>query len=291
VWLLLVMLGAVLLLMRQLEQPATVEFLGRVFSSDARQAAVVPTEAGSGEAKPADRDLDEQAEAPHVEDAVEDAAIWGEDPWAAVRDNALLSRPAEQKAWSLLLERAQQTSPDELRRQSLGEVAYAQLVNQPDAYRGRAVRVRGSVLRESRKRASVEAAGVAGYHQLVIAPRGGGEWPIVVYVLELPEEFPKGDGLREDVTVDGFFFKNWSYPHADGMGLAPVIVARTVDWPSPRPSSRPAERSVDLNAIVFGAGLAAAAATFFVGWVVRQTRRPAAAGAPLPDLLSLETES
>jgi hypothetical protein len=97
---------------------------------------------------------------------------------------------------------------------------------------------------------------------------------MVMYVLELPVGFPRGDDIRANVTVDGLFFKNWSFPYEGGMGLAPVIVARSVQWQSPpAPRSRPAE-PMDGHEVVVGVGVAAAAALVFMAWVVRQTHRP-----------------
>jgi len=282
VWMLIVMLGAVMLLMRQLRQPETEDFLGRVFSPERPAAGV---------------DASKQLNAGNLaavnrvpkDDPVADAASSRQGPWAAVKDKALFL-PAEREAWSQLLERARRTSAKDLEQISAGEVAYAQLVNQPDVYRGRAVRIRGTVLREKVKRATADTPEIGEYHQLWLAPRGGGEWPIVVYTLEIPEHFPRGDGLREPVVVDGFFFKNWSYPHADGMGLAPVIVARNVGWQPPRTAPAPAGQTTDFNAVIFGAGLAAMAAMFFVTWIVRQTRRPPRVDEARPNLAGLETE-
>jgi len=281
VWMLIVMLGAVMLLMRQLGQPETEEFLARVFSPD--RAAEVD---GSKQLHPGN-----PAHAKHAltDDPVTEAASSRQGPWAAVKDNALFSL-AEGEAWAQLLERARQLSPEELSEVSVGEVAYAQLVNQPDVYRGRAVRVRGTAFSEAVKHTPVDVPGIGEYHQLWLAPRGGGEWPILVYALELPEQFPRGGGLRERVTVDGFFFKNRSYQHDKGMGLAPVIVARSLGWHPPRTAPAPAGEATDFNAAIFGAGLAAMAAMFFVTWVVRQTRRPPHVDEARPDLAGLETE-
>jgi hypothetical protein len=49
-----------------------------------------------------------------------------------------------------------------------------------------------------------------------------------VYCLDLPEEFPKREDLAVDVAATGYFFKNLSYRWQDGVGIAPVILAKTV---------------------------------------------------------------
>ena len=223
------MLGAVILLMRQITQPAAVAFLGQVFASPRSQQAGVDDSATKAFAiKPVVADSrvcrgggDERDSTPL------DETLWG-----PVKDNAIVSfrraagvvrtatageRPIARRDWL---------------SKSVGDVAYAQLTNQPDAYRGQSVQVAGRILRESTKPVAKNDFGIVELHQLILAPRGGGQWPIVIYAIELPVGFPRGDDLSEDVVVDGLFFKNWSFPYDGGMGLAPVLVTPTLAWTS-----------------------------------------------------------
>jgi hypothetical protein len=272
---LLLMLGVVILLMRQLQQPATVDLLGRVFSS---------APSGKGDAEPAGG-----AGAPVHNIAAEPLVDVDEDAWKAVKDNAIFSR-AESDAWLNLLAAAQHSSPAELSRHSMGEVTYAQLVNQPDVYRGRSVRVRGRVLEESVKRPAQNSLGILEYHQLVLAPVGGGQWPIMVYCLELPSGFPRGGGLKEDLIVDGLFFKTWSYPFDGGMGLAPVLVTPALQWTAPTAAPILDGQPPMLTGLATGGVAAAVAAALFVAWAVFQTRRRRVIRQGLPPVLSLEIE-
>jgi hypothetical protein len=275
---LLLMLGAVLVLMRQLEQPETATLLGRVFSSPANNE---PDRAGKASVE-----------------ASEKAAISGDseklasDPaWAAVKDNALF-QPAEHDAWFLLWDEVRHTTPAELERRAIGEVTYAQLVNQPDVYRGQPVRIRGRVLRESVKAAPKNSLGITDYHRLIIAPVGGGDWPVMVYCLDLPPGFPRGDGLKEDVAITGLFFKNWSYAYDGGMGLAPVLVTRSFDWGKPvRARATVPPSQVSAKGVWIGGGLAMVVATGFILWVARQTRRPRHTESPMADLKGLRADS
>ncbi|RIK79725.1 MAG: hypothetical protein DCC67_10175 [Planctomycetota bacterium] len=263
---LLVMLGGVLLLMRALQQPAAVDLLGRVFTP------------------PPDAKLPETPAALPGQQSLHDG------PLAAIKDNAMFL-PEERPAWDALIERLRATPAAELSKTSVGEVAYAQLVGQPERYRGQVVRVRGRVLRESHKApAGGDAAGVA-CHQLVLAPAGGGPWPIIVYSLTLPADFPRGPRLNEPVEVDGLFFKVWSYAHDDGLGLAPVVLARGVQWQGPAKTSRPQPAGADRPAVAAGILGAAAAATLFAAWVKRQTGRQRPSHTTPPDFAWLETES
>ncbi|MCC6493330.1 MAG: hypothetical protein IT424_09935 [Pirellulales bacterium] len=262
VWVLLVMLGAVLLLMRQLQEQATVDYLGRVFT-----------------ARPADPRLAGQR-TPAVPTG-RSGGIWDE-----VQDNAMFL-PGEQAAWQALLAEAQHTPRAELAQKSLGEIAYAQLVNQPEVYRGEVVRLQGYVLRAAPKQLATGDGKTSPYYQLVVAPKGGGQWPFIVYVPELPAQFPHGDGLREPVVIDGLFFKNWSYSHGGGFGLAPVLVAGALQWSPPvarKIDGRPASNPRSLGYAAAGAALVALSVTW---WIQRQTRRPSSPAAT-PDFKHLE---
>lgn len=274
---LLLMLGGVIALMAQLERPATVEHLGRVFGA----APTVNNRAEAGART--------QTEDGVVADAVAATSVEPASggPWEQVKDNALFL-PAEEEAWFLLWDEALRTTPTDLEPPA-ARVTYAQLVNQPKIYRGLPVRVQGRVLRESVKRAPENSLGIAQYHQLVLAPIGGGDWPVIIYCLELPAGFPRGDGLKEDVDVVGFFFKNWSYPYEGGMGLAPVLVTKTLKWaPQGKPPIR--IRAVGDANVPWIASAAVVAVVSFLAWVLRQTRRRSAALPTAPDFSRLEVE-
>jgi hypothetical protein len=282
VWMLLLMLGAVILLMRQVKQPATVEFLGQVFNSSATEAdSKKSLQPGDNRASP---NKAEMQDASTARNPASDGA------WDAVKDNATFV-PAEQEAWFLLWDEVARTPAKELERQAVGPVTYAQLVNQPKVYRGLPVRVRGRVLRESVKQAPENSLGLGEYHQLVLATIGGGDWPMMVYVRELPEGFPRGDELKVDLSAVGLFFKNWSYPYDGGMGLAPVIVADTIDWRPATAPVAPAASPLSTKGIWVGGAAALMAAIGFTSFVMRRTRRPAVGSAETPDFERLETES
>jgi hypothetical protein len=292
---LLVMLGAVILLMRQVRQPAAVEFLGRVFGEDGvRSNKQAPVDAESPvRIASATLSADGGGEA-----SSDKAPPLDEKLWEPVKDNAIFL-PAEQPAWLALLRQARDSSVSELANHSLGKVAYAQLIDQPDAYRGQSVRVTGRAVRESIKPVPKNDFGVTELHQLVVAPRGGGEWPIVVYAIELPAGFPHGENLKEDVVVDGLFFKNWSFPYEGGMGLAPVLVTPTLDWTGADSRDATLVGNVKPAAVgglssfqvATGGILAGAAAAALVVWAAMQTRRPRRLLSSPPDLSGLESDA
>ncbi|MCA9257727.1 MAG: hypothetical protein KDA61_00950 [Planctomycetales bacterium] len=281
-WSLLVALCVVGAMMRHLRQPETVDQLGRVFG--------LPTESTSEKSQESFEDLDES---PQTFDSAQidrgaslsDAeprplvptsplAPTNDDAWNLVVDDALFLQQ-ETPAWLETLQQVRDATDEGLRGQSRGELAYAQLRSQPDVYRREVVTISGTALRATREIPTTNDLGIESYWRVVVAPQGGGSWPFVAYCLQLPEKFPRGESISEPVQIDGRFFKNWSYSYGDGFGVAPVVVARTVQW---RPhSSKPAStRGVippsgrDWATAVLTAALAAAT---LAAWVARRTRR------------------
>jgi hypothetical protein len=287
----LMMLGAVILLMRQITQPAAVAFLGQVFSGPKSQQASAVAGGKNAALKQVVDDGKASAALAGRESTPLDETLWG-----PVKDNAIFL-PAEQPAWFALLQQARALSPAELATQSVANVAYAQLVNQPDAYRGRSVQVAGRIVRESTKPVAKNDFGLTELHQLILAPRGGGQWPMVIYTIDLPVGFPRGDNLSEDVVVDGLFFKNWSFPYDGGMGLAPVLVTPTIAWSSAKGGVvngvapvKVADAAPATSNLMVGAFLAGAGAVAFAVWAALQTRRPRRASQTPPELSGLESE-
>jgi hypothetical protein len=152
-------------------------------------------------------------------------------------------------------------------------------------------------VRESTKPVAKNDFGITELHQLILAPRGGGQWPMVIYTIDLPVGFPRGDNLSEDVVVDGLFFKNWSFPYDGGMGLAPVLVTPTIAWSSAKGGVvngvapvKVADAAPATSNLMVGAFLAGAGAVAFAVWAALQTRRPRRASQTPPELSGLESE-
>ena len=154
---------------------------------------------------------------------------------SVIKDNTHF-RAQENPAWFAILDSLRQSTLAAIAERSVGEVTYAQFISQPDVYRGQVVSVRGTVIREERLDAPPNDLDLTGYHRLIIRPEGGGNWPIIAYVLELPTDFPRGDKPGKEVAVVGVFFKNWSYAWEQGLGLAPVLLAKSISAP-PRKTS------------------------------------------------------
>ncbi|MEM9657075.1 MAG: hypothetical protein AAF961_01830 [Planctomycetota bacterium] len=300
-WMLVCMLGGTLFAMQRMRTPEAVQTLGSLLSLDAESnqgevadaglgsrsgrysidTRTIPLAGGAVTGSQPDRaaaDKPVRSANQAADNSQPSADDWSlDESWQAVRDNApFLS--TEQEAWFSLLRRISQTDEPTLARQSQGEVAYAQLRAQPEQYRGRVVTIRGHVLREATKTPAPNQLGIHAYHELVLAPAGGGPWPVTVYSLTLPEDFPRGNDLEEPVVVHGVFFKVRSYSYGDGFGLTPVVLAPGMVWQSPAATSQEiasaSSSSLPTTALLgVAVALALGAATLVAAYAFASTRR------------------
>lgn len=104
-------------------------------------------------------------------------------------------------------------------------VGFTELFNQPRSFRGRAVRIRGTLRRLEKVDGHADEYGVKHYWQGWLEPEGGPASPVVVHCLRLPEGMAVGLDIREPATITGFFLKNMAYVAGDGLRLAPLIVS------------------------------------------------------------------
>jgi len=241
---LVIALGLVLATMRQLGRPSTARRLEKLFTSRPSTAAPLAPNFETP-LQQADQGQEEQGRREPVSPS-SPVANGSPDTDASEVDLSQVEdktyfRPAERKAWFSLFAKLQQADRSQLLRDTCGEVTYVQFLQQPEVYRGRIVTIVGKVVREEIEQPAENQLGIDSYHRLWIQPQGGGQWPLVVYCLKLPAEFPRGENLRAPVTVTGYFFKNWSYAYQEGLGLAPVVLASQLQWqpPAARPVFKP----------------------------------------------------
>jgi hypothetical protein len=197
---------------------------------------------------------------------------------AAVQDDTVF-RPAERDAWFNLFGVLKANDAEQLEQASTGNVGYIQLFEQPDHYRGQLVTIRGQARRALFRSAPKNDIGIDGYYQVVLRPADGPNSPLIVYCLDLPEGFPSGEGIREDVTVTCLFFKNWAFPTRDDIRCSPTLLARTLSWLPPAPVAVRPVRMSQLLAMVVATAIAS---VLIATWIVRRSNRLTAAHQRLP---------
>ena len=164
-----------------------------------------------------------------------DALFAGVDPklLAQVRDDTPWIRSDEVEAWLNVWSALRRSHDGGLAHRS--PVGFLELFQQPRAFRGKPVTIRGSARQAMYVAAADNVQEIEGYYRIIIRPDRGPEEPIFLYALELPEDFPTGEEIRAEIEATGVFFKRMVYPTKDNQVLrrAPVVMARTLTWHRP----------------------------------------------------------
>lgn len=201
--------------------------------------------------------------------AVDDlpAPLLSADELTTIEDNTAFRRE-ETDAWFTLFRLLRDVENREPLRPADSPLTYAQLTRQPHVYRGRPVRVVGSVRRVERVAPGENELGIESLYRLVLQGQGGEAWPTTVYALQPPPDVAFGETVNLPAEVVGVFFKNWSYRHQNGLGISPVLVTDRVDMTATAP---PPTEPVELPAWqVVGVAAVAAAVCVLIVW--RRTR-------------------
>ncbi|MGI9457232.1 MAG: hypothetical protein ACR2NU_11770 [Aeoliella sp.] len=176
----------------------------------------------------------------------------------SVEDNTVF-RDEESDAWFHLFEVARAADPEALKAASLGEVARAQLIGQPEFYRGRVVTIRGVVRRTEITNPAPNELGIDKLYRVILQPHQDARLPFTLYCIELPAGWTTESPQDTPIVLTGFFFKNWVYGNQVGVDLSPVIVANSMTpivqevVESPEPSLPPAWQLIALAAAFAGA--------------------------------------
>ncbi|MFZ5830357.1 MAG: hypothetical protein ACOY3P_09720 [Planctomycetota bacterium] len=187
-----------------------------------------------------------------------------------VRDDTYF-RPEESNAFFNLLDVLRRMEESQIEQASKGRVTYAQLFRQSDAYRGQIVTMVGTVRRvELMEPVPKNDVGVTRYYRLWLTPADNPSMVTLAYVLDLPPEFPAGDGLAESVELSGFYFKRWAYAAQEDLLTTPTLLAKTIDW---RKAPTPATEPVDTPDLFWVVAAAAFASALLVTAIYLRTRR------------------
>lgn len=195
-----------------------------------------------------------------------------------VRD-ATFFRQADEDAWlesMLTLE-----GYDGRRLEPPKDVGFTEVFGQPKSFRGRSVRINGTLRGLEKLRAPANDYGIEEYFQGWLEPTGGPASPVIVHFRELPEGMPLGLEISEPVVVSGCFLKNMAYRARDAVRVAPLLLARS----PARPVAAPADSGGGIWDLSLGAigvvTMLAIVAMIAIGFLVAgrgRGRVPTAAG-------------
>lgn len=156
----------------------------------------------------------------------------------------------ESEAYYAVLDEARQTPVTELRQSAADHVQqrwhqsekfrqwpleefplFYDLTEHPDEYRGRAVTLRGHLVRLVKYAAGPNDYGIDTLYEGWLVTPDSQTHPATIICTEIPEGMPIGEELTDGVSVTGYFFKLRTYPARDKLThFAPMILAHRLSW-------------------------------------------------------------
>ena len=175
------------------------------------------------------------------------------DLFAKLEDDAVY-RTAEEESLYRALRALDEADERDVRLASLGPVTFRQLSEQSNRYRGEIVTLSGEAVRIVPQKANVNPHGIEKYYEVWLKPAGG-RVPLVFLCLDMPPDYPLGQGPQQ-VEASGYFYKRLGYPSeerdAEGRNVfrsSPLVLAKTLHW---TPAAGPQQMAEDAAAQVPG---------------------------------------
>ena len=257
------------MLYNRLKDPTT----WRAFADDKEPVAAqavteTPTDSEQENIVPGPNDLDED----------EVASI--QEMFELVTDKVKL-KPREMDAYWRLMDWSHTQPFAELEKRSNKDIAFTQLWEQPEKYRGKPFRLRMHVRRVLEFDAPKDQPSVNKVYEAWGWTDESRSFPYVVVFTDLPPGLPIGTDIRAEIVFVGYFLKVMGFNAFDNARGAPLLVGRTRLISTPAP---PAPNKSDpwlIPVVLIGSIL-------FIGtsvWLSRSTRKKSRMRM-LPDQLS-----
>ncbi len=194
-----------------------------------------------------------------------------------IRDKTAVSRPREAFAWFA----AWDDVFEQPLEQEIDETAtVTQLLAQPEAWRGKYLRIEGTAMRIERISATFNALGIDRYYVIWIRPDHPSSFPYCVYTFSAPESLlgdpsEKMRVVNQRVSTTARFFKNRLFSAGEA-AYAPVLLTGTVEIPdvatAPRTFRLPSTNVVLLTLLVIASFAGFLAITVYRSTLGRKMR-------------------
>lgn len=194
-------------------------------------------------------------------------------PLLATIQNDAPFRNTETEVWFHLLDVVNKAAPEQLKKEATPIYDFATIFGQSNYYRGQAISLTGIAkwYMEIPSNPKDNAAGIAKFYQVGFQINAQEDNPMMVYVVDLPADMPRGVADPQDPTrftlkpgvpfaVEGIFFKNYAHVAGDGeFRLYPALLAKTIRL---KPTGAAAEPPT--NPMVYLLALACLGGVFFL---------------------------
>jgi hypothetical protein len=155
---------------------------------------------------------------------------------SVVKDNTLGVRHFERDAYYALLTKARDSSARFLEQAAMQDVAYEELMLNPDEFRGKPITIEGEAARLWKLPVTKNEFGFDDLYEAWIVTSDSGNRPYRVVCTRLPAGIPLVEKTSKPirVKVTGFFFKKEGYQAEGGLTVAPLLLADTLKWYRPK---------------------------------------------------------
>lgn len=115
---------------------------------------------------------------------------------------------------------------------------YADMLKNPQAYRGQLVPLQGHVRRVEEMPIVDGDVDLGVAFQAYLFTEDSRTHPYIIVCREVPPGMPRGGDVLEEVAVTGYFFKLYAYDAQDAVRIAPLLIAQRIEW-FPRQEAAP----------------------------------------------------
>ena len=169
-----------------------------------------------------------------------------------VHDDTLGIRRDEADAFFAVLDHADRVPAAELARAARDDLLYANLMSDPDAFRGELVSIVG-VLQSSELSTTANEFGIGRLYEAWVFTGDSGARPLHVIAVNLDQRIATGETRPVPVRVTGYFFKREGYDSPSGLRIAPTLLAQTI---AVDPAAAPRVATAGLSSQQFGVAVA-----------------------------------
>lgn len=145
-----------------------------------------------------------------------------------VEDKRLGLLRSEQDAMDRVLQRVKTFSLEELEEAAVSDVGFRVVFTDAVSYRGQLIKVEGTLWRLQRYAFGERDSEEDDLWQGWFFSSDSGNNPWVVFMTEKPEGIESGESVNRDVSVAGYFFKNYGYATGEGLHIAPMLIAKSL---------------------------------------------------------------
>lgn len=199
-------------------------------------------------------------------------------PLLATIQNEAPFRQTEAEVWYHLFDVVNKAPPEQLKKESTPIYDFATIFGQSNYYRGQAIAMTGIAkwYMEEKSDPPDNAAGIAKYYQIGFQINAREDNPMMVYVVELPANMPRGVADPKDPTrfslkpgvpfaFEGIFFKSFAHSAGDGeFRLYPALLAKTIRIQPAAAAAEPPTNPLVYLAVLLGLGMLFFLAMYFL---------------------------